>query len=59
MVYIKTATAQNPIIQKEVDELLVKGAIEPSVGCGDLYSTVSMVPKDTSEVVSRRRWISY
>ena len=35
------------IIQKEVDELLAKGAIEPSSGGAGFYSNVFVVPKHT------------
>ena len=44
---IKAATAHHPIIKNEIDELLSKGAIEPStVGTG-FYLNVFMVPKGT------------
>ena len=33
------------IIQKEMDELLAKGAIEPSSGGADYYSNLFVVPK--------------
>ena len=42
---IKDAAADFPIIQKEVDELLAKGAIEPSTGSAGLYSNVYVGPK--------------
>ena len=32
---VKAAAAHHPVIQKEVDELLAKGAIEPSSGGAD------------------------
>ena len=41
------AAAHHPIIQKEVDELLAKGAIEPSSGHVGFYSSVFVVPKCT------------
>ena len=42
---VKVAAAHHPIIQNEVDELLAKGAIEPSSGGGGFYSIVFVVPK--------------
>ena len=39
--------AHHPIIQKEVDELLAKGAVEPSSGDAGFYSSVFVVPKYT------------
>ena len=44
---VKVATTHHPIIQKEVDELLAKGAIEPSSGGAGFYSSVFVVPKHT------------
>ena len=44
---IKAAAEHLPTIQKEVDELLAKGAIEPSFGGAGFYSYVSVVPKCT------------
>ena len=44
---VKAAAAHHPIIQKEVDELLPKGAIEPSSGGAGFYSSVFVVPKNT------------
>ena len=41
------ATTHHPTIQKEVDELLAKGAIEPSSGGAGFYSSVFVVPKHT------------
>ena len=41
------AAAHHPVIQKEVDELLAKGAIEPSSGGAGFYSNVFVVPKHT------------
>ena len=44
---VKATAAHHPVIQKEVDELLAKGAIEPSfVGAG-FYSSMFVVPKHT------------
>ena len=42
------ATTHHPIIQKEVNELLAKEAIEPSSGGAGFYSSVSVVPKHTA-----------
>ena len=36
---VKAAAAHHPVIQKEVDELLAKGAIEPSSGGAGFYSS--------------------
>ena len=44
---VKVATAHYPVTQKEVDELLAKGAIEPSSGGTGFYSSVFVVPKCT------------
>ena len=44
---VKVATADHPVIQKEVDELLAKGVIEPSSGDTGFYSSMFIVPKDT------------
>ena len=44
---VKVAAAHHPIIQKEVDELLAKGAIEPSSGDAGFYSSMFVVPKCT------------
>ena len=44
---VKAAAAHYPIIQKEVDELLAKGVIEPSSGGNGFYSSVFVVPKHT------------
>ena len=45
---IKAATAYHPIIQKAVDELLAKGAIEPSSDGAAFHSNVFVVPKHTN-----------
>ena len=42
---MKVAAAHQPIIQKEVDELLSKGAIEPCSGDAGFYFSVFVVPK--------------
>ena len=42
---IKAGTAQHPIIWKEVDELLAKGAIESLTDAAGFYSNVCVVPK--------------
>ena len=44
---VKVATTHHPIIQKEVDELLAKGVIEPSSGGAGFYSSVLVVCKHT------------
>ena len=44
---VKVPAAHHPVIQKEVDELLAKGAIEPSSGGARFYSSVFVVPKHT------------
>ena len=44
---VKVPAAHHPIIQKEVDELLAMGAIEPSSGGAGFYSSVFVVPKHT------------
>ena len=44
---VKAAAAHHPAIQKEVDELLAKGAIEPSSGGAGFYSSMFVVPKHT------------
>ena len=44
---VKVPAAHHPVIQKEVDELLTKGAIEPSSGGASFYSSVFVVPKHT------------
>ena len=42
---IKVAAVHHPVIQKEVDECLAKGAIEPSLGGAGFYSNIFVVPK--------------
>ena len=42
---VKASAAHHPIIQKEVDKLLAKGAIEPSSGDAGFYSSVFVVPR--------------
>ena len=44
---VKETEAHHPVIQKEVDELLAKGAIELSSGGAGFYSSVFVVPKHT------------
>ena len=44
---VKAAAAHHPVIQKEVDELLAKGAIEPSLGGAGFYSSMFLLPKHT------------
>ena len=44
---VKVAAAHHPVIQKEVDELLAKGAIEPFSGGTGFYSSMFVVPKCT------------
>ena len=39
--------AHHPVIQKEVDELLAKGVIEPSSGGAGFYFSMFVVPKCT------------
>ena len=41
---IKAAAAHHPIIQKEGDEMLAEGVIEPSSGSAGFYSSVFVVP---------------
>ena len=41
---VKAAAAHHPIIQKEVVELLAKGAIEPSSGGAGFQSNMFVVP---------------
>ena len=48
----KVAAAHHPIIQKEVDELLAKGVIEPSSGGAGFYSSMFVVPKHTGGLQS-------
>ena len=44
---MKVAAAHHPVIQKEVDELLAKGAIAPSSGGAGFYSSLYIVPMCT------------
>ena len=58
---VKTTVADHPIIQKEVDELLARGAIEPSsVGAG-FYSSVFVVPKCTGGLwpILNLKWFNH
>ena len=43
----KAVVAYHPVIQRKVDELLAKGAIEPSSGGAGFYSSMFVVPKHT------------
>ena len=43
----KAAAAHHPVIQKEVDELHAKGAVEPSSGGAGFYSSMFVAPKHT------------
>ena len=47
---VKAAVAHHPVIQKEVDELLAKGAIEPSSGGAGFYSSMFVVPMHTGNL---------
>ena len=47
---IKTATLHDPIIQKKVNELLDKGAIEPFTGGDRFYFNVFEVPRHTGDL---------
>ena len=44
---VKVAAAHHPVIQKEVDDLLAKGAIEPSSSGTGFYCSMFVVPKHT------------
>ena len=44
---MQAAAAHHPIIQKEVNELLAEGVIEPSSGGAGFYFSVFAVPKHT------------
>ena len=44
---VMVVAAHHPVIQREVDELLAKGAIEPSSGGACFYSSVFVMPKHT------------
>ena len=44
---VKATAAHHPIIQKEVDEVLSEGAIQPSSGGFGFYYSVFVVPKCT------------
>ena len=48
---VKAAAPDHPVIQKEVDELLAKGAKEPSSGGAGFYSSMFVVPKLTGAFV--------
>ena len=53
--------AHQPIIQKEVDELFSKGAIEPSLGIAGFYSSVFVVPKHTGGLwpILNLKWVNH
>ena len=44
---VKVAATHHPVIQREVDELLAEGAIEPSSDGTGFYSSMFVVPKYT------------
>ena len=56
----KAAAAHHPIIQKEVDELLSKGTVEPSSGGTGFYSSVFVVPKHTGglQPILNHKWFN-
>ena len=58
---MKEAVAHHPIIQKEVDDLLPKGAIELSSGGAGFYSSVFVVPNSTGSLwpMLNLKWFSY
>ena len=47
---VKATAAHHPVIQKEADELLAKGAIEPSSRGTGFYSSMFVVPKHTGSL---------
>ena len=44
---VRAVAAHHPVIQREVDELFPKGAIELSSGGAGFYSNMFVVPKHT------------
>ena len=58
---VKMAAVYYPIIQKEVDELLSKGAIEPSSGGAGFYSRMFVVPKHTGGLwpILNLKWFNH
>ena len=58
---MKAAAVHHPIIQKEVDELLYKGAVEPSSGDAGFYSSVFVVPKHTDGLwpILNLKWFNH
>ena len=50
MFYITATLAHCPVIQKETDELLVKGAFEQATGDAGFYSSDCMVPTCTGDL---------
>ena len=53
---VKAAAGHHPIIQKEVDELLAKGVIEPSSGGASFFSSMFVVPKCTGGLQPILNW---
>ena len=49
---VKAAAVHHPVIQKEVDELLAEGAIEPSSGGAGFYSSMFVLPTHTGGPLS-------
>ena len=47
---VQAVAAPHPVIQKEVQELLAKGAIESSSGGAGFYSSMFVVPKHTGDL---------
>ena len=47
---VNVVAAHHPVIQKEVDELLAKGAIEPPLCGAGFYSSMFVVPKHTGRL---------
>ena len=50
--------ADHPVIQREVYELLAKGAIEPSTGVAGFYSNVFAVSKHTGGLWPNIKWFN-
>ena len=49
---IKVVAAYHPVIQKELDEPLAKGVIEPSTDCAGFYSTVFVMVYDSDAILN-------
>ena len=47
---IRVTAAHHPVIQREVDELLAKGAIEPLTYDARFHTNVYVVPKLTGDL---------